>query len=678
MNLRPRRQIALFFVAVLLPSVLLVAFGLRLSRQESELAESRQLEVRLRAASALGEQLLVRLERLMLRAIEVDVRAGVGGSHGSPGGEFETVDPAVVLVAQTNGGRLALPWETDERSRAFNRQITGTAFSRAIERAERVEFVDQDYNRAVELNRATLDGGENTTQRAYARLLLARALAKAGSESEALDQYRRLLSLGADECDEHGVPLSFYAVFRLLERDSDHSEALELLREAVRTKRWLSPPALYMSQGLARSLVANAPEAIVRESAETLVQAIDNRIRDQVLVVALQADFPILSRTLSRTPSPAIGQEVEGETERSWIPYGDDPWLIGVGSSLVLDRSLVVIARSSSVLKSLTAEDGSYAAVGVPRLLAGENSAGDALAARLPGLRVTFATSQSGGSESPWSARRTFYLVALLLVISATLFGGYLLWRDMRRELHVAQMRSEFVSTVSHELKTPLTSIRMFAETLRMGRSKDRRAQEDYLDTIIDETERLTRLLDTVLDFSKIESGTRVYHPQLTAPQEIVRAALRTMRDPLQQLGFRLDVDVEDEVGDVYVDRDAMKQAILNLLSNAMKYSGKVREVEVRLRQSDGEILIQVSDHGVGMTSREQARIFEEFYRAPSSTNEQVPGTGLGLALVKHFAKAHSGHIEVESTPGQGSTFSIHLPLHTPESHDHTAPEVSP
>jgi len=218
---------------------------------------------------------------------------------------------------------------------------------------------------------------------------------------------------------------------------------------------------------------------------------------------------------------------------------------------------------------------------------------------------------------------------------------------------------------VSHELKTPLTSIRMFAETLRLGRYSDKKTQDEYLETIVNESERLSRLLNNVLDFSRIEQGRKRYHPAPASPAAIVRDAARAMQYPLLQQGFDLHVDVTDNIPDMSVDRDAIEQAILNLLANALKYSGDCREVGLKLELADGEVLIRVTDHGVGITPEDRDRIFEKFFRASTPENERIPGTGLGLALVDHIARAHGGYVEVQSTPGQGSAFCIHLPIET-------------
>jgi signal transduction histidine kinase len=212
-------------------------------------------------------------------------------------------------------------------------------------------------------------------------------------------------------------------------------------------------------------------------------------------------------------------------------------------------------------------------------------------------------------------------------------------------------------------LKTPLTAIRIFAETLLMGRTKDPHAKTEYLETIVNESHRLTRLLNNVLDFSKIEKGKRTYRKEPASLSEIVNAAVQATQYPLKQQDFHLNVQMEEKLPDIWVDRDAIEQAILNLLSNAMKYSGESNQIDLRVEKKASHIVIEVSDQGIGIEPAQQKRIFEKFYRVPSEQNQRIPGTGLGLALVFHIVKAHDGHIEVRSIPGQGSTFSIHLPL---------------
>jgi signal transduction histidine kinase len=170
-------------------------------------------------------------------------------------------------------------------------------------------------------------------------------------------------------------------------------------------------------------------------------------------------------------------------------------------------------------------------------------------------------------------------------------------------------------------------------------------------------------LLNNVLDFSKIERGRKAYRREPHSLEEIVRSTARAMQYPLEQKRFALRLQIEDDIPRAQVDRDAIEQAVLNLLTNAMKYSGKSRDIELRLRSENGEAVVEVSDQGVGIEPAELTRIFERFYRVPSAENERISGTGLGLTLVQHIAEAHEGRVEVRSEPGKGSTFSLFLPL---------------
>lgn len=233
----------------------------------------------------------------------------------------------------------------------------------------------------------------------------------------------------------------------------------------------------------------------------------------------------------------------------------------------------------------------------------------------------------------------------------------------MRREVQLADMRSQFVSSVSHELKTPLTSIRMFAETMRMNRLKDKKMKTEFLDTIVNESQRLTRLLNNVLDFSRIEKGKRIYRFQRASLYMIIESACQAMVYPFNQQGFKLHVQTEEKLPEVYADSDAIEQAILNLLHNGMKYSGESKEIQLILKRDNHKVFIQVIDHGIGISFKDQKHIFKQFYRVPSADNERIAGTGLGLALVKHIVEAHKGALTVESSPGKGSTFTIALPL---------------
>jgi signal transduction histidine kinase len=280
----------------------------------------------------------------------------------------------------------------------------------------------------------------------------------------------------------------------------------------------------------------------------------------------------------------------------------------------------------------------------------------------LPQLKVSFPDLRTEAIAAA-SLEQSFYAWSLLSVVPLTFLCGYLVWRDTRREVRIAELRSHFVSSVSHELRTPLTAIRMFAEALQLKYLTDPQAHQEYLDTIVNESERLSRLLNNVLDFSRIDRGQKSYQTAPTNLAEVVRAAIQTIQYPLQKQGFVLSLNVDDRIPPVAIDRDAIQQAILNLITNAMKYSGQSRQIEVDLFLDGESAVIRVSDHGIGIPVEEQARIFNAFYRAPIPENQAIAGTGIGLALVAHIAQGHGGTVQVESSPGKGSAFSIRIPV---------------
>jgi len=376
--------------------------------------------------------------------------------------------------------------------------------------------------------------------------------------------------------------------------------------------------------------------------------------------------------------------------EEAWKPYGDKGlWLSMTPPPRGSTQRLVIAVRGEEIVKQVRderkqsgndidfqigREDSLDPALKAqsswsflwPPLYTGEaevlpvKRTGQKLDNRFPGLVISFPLGGQGGASEE---SQQFYAVSLLLVVSVTLLGWYLVLRDTLSESRIAAMRSQFVSSVSHELKTPLTAIRMYAETLQMRGSTDPQIQREFLNTIVNESERLTRLLNNVLDLSRIERGQRNYHFQPTTLGDVVRSAARTMHFPLSEQGFELSVEIHDELPSVRIDRDALEQAILNLLSNAMKYSGDSRMIALTLRSKDGSALIQVVDHGIGIALEERKRIFETFYRVASPENRAISGTGLGLALIAHTAEGHGGTVDVASMPGEGSTFSIRIPL---------------
>ncbi|MGE3273462.1 MAG: sensor histidine kinase [Vicinamibacterales bacterium] len=254
--------------------------------------------------------------------------------------------------------------------------------------------------------------------------------------------------------------------------------------------------------------------------------------------------------------------------------------------------------------------------------------------------------------------------LALMIVLALVMSGGVILVAGAAaREVRVAELKSNFVAAVSHDLKTPLALIQLFAETLELGRVRNTERAVEYYRIINGEARKLTRLIDNILDFSKMEAGLRPYRTAPSDLGEIATHVLKEMDSQLTQSGFTVTARIEPGLPRVAADGDAVEQAVENLLNNAMKYSGESRHIEVDVRREGHHACLCVTDHGIGIPRREQRRIFRKFYRVESGLGGGPQGCGLGLAIVDHTMRGHGGYVGVESEPGRGSTFTLHFPI---------------
>jgi signal transduction histidine kinase len=646
-----RKQVLLFLTAVLLPSLVLVVLTLRMVSQEKELAQKRALDDRQRMARDFGQAFLVRLENIKLQ------EAAAAADRSLPRRtQVDNLNTGVVMVCPVVEGQIVLPWENDLEADRSNRFLNDPPFAQRIRQAEREEFERSDVLQAASLYDQTLRDFQNPVQKANARLHLARALQKSKQLNRALDHYKVNLKLPFTVLDEYGIPFCLYAARRLFELGERTGLDLAGIRQEIEKHYWLSPEAAHFLLNLLKDIWSGEGGDVLKKEVEVCLPDIERYVRTVELALGLKRDFSFLALG----PVKELQEMQEGPL---WASYGEQRWLISTAPSLSRDPSFLIVVDTHKVLDILKIEEGfSELFPGQFTFVSESDSQDITLGASFRGLRLRLLEDPEARPTKLWRIHPAFYISALLLTLGVTSVGAYFLWRDVRREVQMAEMRSQFVSSVSHELKTPLTAIRMFAETLRLGRSKDRKTQEEYLDTIVNESQRLTRLLNNVLDFSKLEKGIRTYKLEKTSVSEVVQAAARAMDYPLRQQGYTLHVRMENGLPDILADRDAIEQAILNLLHNAMKYSGKSREIGLSAKKEGWFILIEVQDQGVGIEAKEQNKIFDKFYRIPSPENERLPGTGLGLALVAAIVKAHRGRLQVESVQGKGSTFTLFLP----------------
>ena len=254
--------------------------------------------------------------------------------------------------------------------------------------------------------------------------------------------------------------------------------------------------------------------------------------------------------------------------------------------------------------------------------------------------------------------------MALMVVLAVAMsLGVFLVAGAAAREVRVAELKSNFVASVSHDLKTPLALIQLFAETLELGRVRTPERAQEYYRIINGEAKKLTRLIENILDFSRMEAGLRPYRLEPADLGAVVTRVLSRMETQFSQGHFVVQTDIALSLPRVLADEGATEQAIENLLANAIKYSGEAKRIEVRAARHGGYVEISVTDHGIGISRREHSRIFRKFYRVQRELGGGPQGTGLGLAIVDHTLRGHGGFVRVSSEPQQGSTFTLHFPI---------------
>ncbi len=699
-----RKRALLFLAAVLLPSAVLVGTTLHLIRQERELAVRRTAEERALLALRIGQELLGELRRLGDRVLTAslspqDIHA------------LTRSEPAVLTVAAVEDGRLVFPWETPPGPSSAPNAGRLARYQRLVNRGGEAEYRQENLAEAARLYRQAAevleeDGrveasppeAETGSSRvrpaliAEARVHQARALLRAHRTEEAQAVFRLLAEAPPSLADGEGMPFSIYGLEGLHRSGATPEDLLALLRETLDSAPHLALPALLAWRDVARGILDAVGEAPAGELGGAVEEVVSERKAVLESLENLRRDFPGLLAT-ARGGSGA-GDNPSGLT---WLPYGREPWLVGILADAEGAPARVAVARPALLLGSTEvpreeeeprsgdaselrgseeALQRDEAGTGVAfagdetlrtawrtaTLLPAGEGGGESLGPALNGLRLSFPPGfppppERGGVEG-W-----FFRLLLPIILILTGFTAYLAWRDVRREADAVRLRSRFVSSVTHELKTPLTSIRMFAETLRLGRHSSPEAQREYLDTVVHETERLSRLINNVLDFARIERGEKTYHMASTDVGVPAREAARAVAYPLAQGRYTLTTEIAEDLPLVEGDADALTQALLNLLSNAMKFSKEGSRIDLRVFRDGGELLLQVEDQGRGIAPRDRESIFRDFFRTADAEREGIPGTGLGLPLVTHVATAHGGRVEVESEVGRGSTFTIRIPV---------------
>jgi signal transduction histidine kinase len=559
-------------------------------------------------------------------------------------------ESAVLLIVRSDGieayptGRLLYYPVVTPRA-----NVTAKTFAAA----DAAEFGERNADKALSLLRRALRSSAPAV-RAEALMRMARNQRKIGRNHEALRTYESLAELGNEPVA--GLPAELVARGAIADlladsgRDRLQHESRAII-DGLYSGRWRLLRAEYDHYRLnaerwlessAAGAQANGTEphtaAIFSEAARWLWADRDNTERSPARRSVWVSDTPVL----------AIQRSASATT------------LALVTLPAFLESTLRSQSLADPVGACITLTDADGRVVFGPDVAQREYSARVSSATALPW--TIYASSGHGNSHGLFTARGKVVIAGLAAMALLVVGGSYLIGRAVIRELRVAELQSQFVSSVSHEFRSPLTALRQMSELLVQGRVPSEELRQEYYEVLQHESGRLHRLVEGLLKFGRLQAEAMPLHLAPVDADVFVRDVVDEFRREAGRRGYIVEIEEHATTGRMSIDREALTCALWNLLDNAVKYSPNCRTVWVSIEELEGRIAIRVRDRGVGIPENDRSRIFEKFVRGPEASSLGVPGTGIGLAVTRQIVLRHGGDVSVDSTPGAGSTFTILIP----------------
>jgi len=567
----------------------------------------------------------------------------------------------------------------------------------ALDRVRRREFAGADAASVLAMYRDILATAPRADVRADALNGAARLQRQLGHWNAALDAYRRLGSEFGDVLTAGGIPFRLMAQLELGSTEHQAGDAssagrtlLSLFAALLRGDGALSRAqhAFFMRECRERaaSVVADITEASTRrllsDSLEVLARMAEiTRQRTERLLLfersAGAAAVARRSRVAERTdPHPRLALDLQGQSyyvqfasaQAGNTDEGPGTWgLLLNADTLVARLDSSLRARTGAVSVGWTLVDPTGTVLRESDIpVNGVAAVNSGLPGGVPPYTISLYPADAGFVRTLLTSRRGIFSYAFVLIAGILVVGLVLTMNTISHQLELSRMQSDFVSTVSHEFRSPLTAIRQIGEMLQADQVPSESKRRQYYDVLVEQSERLSMLVNRVLDFARMESGQHTFAMQSVNVNAFLDDLVGDVEQRVDHKGFVIRREVERNLPSLKADPDALKQAVSNLIDNAIKYSGDSRELVVRGFTDNGHVVVAVQDFGKGMDTAECSRVFERFYRGGDPLTRSVKGTGLGLTMVQHIIEGHGGRVDVESAPGRGSTFTVRLPVQVP------------
>jgi len=525
-----------------------------------------------------------------------------------------------------------------------------------------------EFARAATLWSRAASIARHPTHNAEARLASARALARIPNRARALQIYRQVIADHPSTRHSQGFLIRDLAIQKsaelVIQQDLEAgSKQLFQLVDEIIDRRWavgyggedaIARRALDMLSRAKKQpdKVAQA-RARINERAEQLYWA--EIVKRELGIIDVYSPEAGLLYITPRADSPSV-----------WVTYSNirGSWAFSFDFEMLRQDLSATLDRLNQLDPDLRVELTLPGAKLPERVMTVR-----ALAAPLESTQVSVRPADPAGldlaRQGAAQSRRIVILVSVFMVLMGVVFSA----RIVSREVENARVKADFAANVSHELRSPITQIRLKGEALQYGLVDPGQDMQDHFDAIVREAERLSRLVDNVLDFAAIERGAKRYHLRQEDLVAVVWNTAEAMRATIEGQDLTLEVDVPEDLPPIWLDREAIAQVLINLMSNAAKYGASGHWVGVAVRVAQDGVDVSVSDRGIGISSNDAEQIFEHFYRSTDPKVRKKKGTGIGLTIVRYIVEAHGGTIAVDSAPNLGSTFTITFPLDPPQGH---------
>jgi signal transduction histidine kinase len=698
---RQKKLVLIFFLTIFLPSVSLSIFGIRAIRNEKfRLARQEEAELR-RAADYLKTQIHTLLKDIDLALQNLSQFTSFSDKNYSAiRGLLETrlasnpLVEQIFLVYKNEAPLFRLLQDTAKAVIPASAASFSNSQTQKLKEAEDYEFRQKNYRRAISLYEEVFSNSKDKNCKAQMLNSIGRSFTKLKNYKEAIKVYSKLCEKFPESITSSGLPLSLIARLQILDCYKNLGDdenrlrySLALYKDILQDSWRLNEDQLRTYSSMLEEVVADAMSKKLADPVSEeyqreiglLKRIYQEKIEQWQVITALEKDvIPELRKKLLEPGIDRLQPLHHSKTidERSFlISAALIPDKTGTNSVGIIGVNIKNESLEGETLKTIIEEIPPNGNMRLAisdlsgRLLFGrkDQSAGTPAVTEFfednfPPWRIEIFRSQPE-SSSIVNVRQSFYFWTILTLVVVLTFGAVIMVRTITHEMEVLKIKSDFVSAVSHEFKTPLTSIKALVERLKEGKVKDAAKMEQYFSLISQDADRLTRLVKNILDFSKIEEGRKEYEFSETDVAELVLQQIENFRKDEIQKGIKIHAIISEGIPHLYVDQDALAQAFNNLLDNALKFSADIKEIYVNLKKDEENVVLEVMDKGIGIPQDELNKIFDKFYQGRNVLMQSAKGAGLGLTLVKHTVEAHGGRILVKSKVGQGSTFSLIFPI---------------